>query len=103
MSKQIININVDEIFPNTYQPRRYFNEEALQELSASIREYGIIQPITVRKRGEKFELVAGERRWRAARIAELSHVPCNIIEITDTESAEIALLENLYGGCRSLL
>lgn len=95
MSKQIININVDEIFPNTYQPRRYFNEEALQELSASIREYGIIQPITVRKRGEKFELVAGERRWRAARIAELSHVPCNIIEITDTESAEIALLENL--------
>ena len=95
MSKQIININVDEIFPNTYQPRRYFNEDALQELSASIKEHGIIQPITVRKRGEKFELVAGERRWRAARIAELSHVPCNIIEITDTESAEIALLENL--------
>ena len=95
MSKQIININVDEIFPNTYQPRRYFNEDALQELSASIKEHGIIQPITVRKRGEKFELVAGERRWRAARMAELSHVPCNIIEITDTESAEIALLENL--------
>ena len=95
MSKQIININIDEIFPNTYQPRRYFNEDALQELSASIKEHGIIQPITVRKRGEKFELVAGERRWRAARIAELNHVPCNIIEITDAESAEIALLENL--------
>ena len=95
MSKQIININVDEIFPNTYQPRIYFNEEALQELSASIKEHGIIQPITVRKIGEKFELVAGERRWRAARMAELSHVPCNVIEITDTESAEIALLENL--------
>ena len=95
MSKEIININVDEIFPNTYQPRRFFKEEALQELSASIREHGIIQPITVRKRGEKFELVAGERRWRAARIAELRYVPCNVIEITDTESAEIALLENL--------
>ena len=53
MSKQIININVDEIFPNTYQQRRYFNEDALQELSASIKEHGIIQPITVRKRGEK--------------------------------------------------
>ena len=95
MSKQIMNINIDEIFPNTYQPRRYFNEDALLELSTSIIEHGIIQPITVRKRGEKFELVAGERRWRAARIAELTHVPCNIIEITDTESAEIALLENL--------
>lgn len=95
MSKQIMNINIDEIFPNTYQPRRYFNEDALLELSASIIEHGIIQPITVRKIGEKFELVAGERRWRAARIAELTHVPCNIIEVTDTESAEIALLENL--------
>lgn len=95
MNKEIININIDDIFPNTYQPRRYFNEDALQELSASIKEHGIIQPITVRKMGEKFELVAGERRWRAARIAELRNVPCNIVEITDTESAEIALLENL--------
>ena len=95
MNREITNISVDEIFPNTYQPRRFFNEEALEELSQSIKEYGIIQPITVRKRGEKFELVAGERRWRAARMAELQNVPCNIIEITDTESAEIALLENL--------
>ena len=95
MNREITNISVDEIFPNTYQPRRFFNEEALQELSQSIKEYGIIQPITVRKRGSKFELVAGERRWRAARLAELSVVPCNVIDITDTESAEIALLENL--------
>ena len=95
MNREITNISVDEIFPNTYQPRRFFNEEALQELSQSIKEYGIIQPITVRKRGSKFELVAGERRWRAARLAELNVVPCNVIDITDTESAEIALLENL--------
>ena len=95
MNREINNISVDKIFPNTYQPRRFFNEEALEELSQSIKEHGIIQPITVRKRGESFELVAGERRWRAARMAELKVVPCNIIEITDTESAEIALLENL--------
>ena len=95
MNREISNISVNKIFPNTYQPRRFFNEEALEELSQSIREHGIIQPITVRKRGESFELVAGERRWRAARMAALDVVPCNIIEITDTESAEIALLENL--------
>lgn len=95
MNKEIISINVGRIFANTYQPRKFFNEEALIELSESIKQYGIIQPITVRKRGENFELVAGERRWRAARIAELECVPCNVIEITDTQSAEIALLENL--------
>lgn len=95
MNREINSINVDRIFPNTYQPRRFFNEEALKELSQSIKEHGIIQPITVRKRGDNFELVAGERRWRAARMAELEAVPCNVIEITDTESAEIALLENL--------
>ena len=89
-----MNVRVDSIFPNTYQPRKFFNEEALNELSQSIKEHGIIQPITVRKIGEKFELVAGERRWRAARMAELQFVPCNVIEITDTQSAEIALLEN---------
>ncbi|MDV4150820.1 nucleoid occlusion protein [Clostridium sp. AL.422] len=95
MNREISNISVDRIFPNTYQPRRIFNEEALEELSQSIKEHGIIQPITVRKMGESFELVAGERRWRAARMADIGFVPCNIIEITDTESAEIALLENL--------
>lgn len=95
MNKEIMNIKVDNIFPNTYQPRKFFNEEALNELSQSIKEHGIIQPITVRKIGDKFELVAGERRWRAARMAQFDVVPCNVIEITDTESAEIALLENL--------
>lgn len=95
MNKEIISISVDKIFPNTYQPRLFFDEEALEELSQSIREHGIIQPITVRQRGGSYEIVAGERRWRAARIAQFEDVPCNVIEITDTQSAEIALLENL--------
>ena len=95
IKKEIVNINVHNIFPNAYQPRKFFNEEALNELSQSIIEHGIIQPITVRRMGDKFELVAGERRWRAARMAELEFVPCNVIDITDTESAELALLENL--------
>lgn len=95
MNNEIIKINVNEIIPNTYQPRKYFREEALEELSQSIKTHGIIQPITVRRRGEIYELVAGERRWRAAQLAGLTEVPCTLIEITDCESAEIALLENL--------
>ena len=74
MNKEIMNVKIDSIFPNAYQPRKFFNEEALNELSQSIKEHGIIQPITVRKMGEKFELVAGERRWRAARMAELEEI-----------------------------
>ena len=95
MNNEIVNINIDKVIPNIYQPRKYFNEEAIEELSESIKQYGIIQPLTVRKMGESFELVAGERRLRAAKLANLESVPCNIIDITDSESAEIALLENL--------
>lgn len=95
MNNEILKIDIKDIIPNTYQPRKYFNDEALIELSESIKTHGIIQPITVRKRGEFYELVAGERRWRAAKLAELEEVPCNIIDITDVQSAEIALLENL--------
>lgn len=95
MNNEIININIDKVIPNIYQPRKYFNEEAIEELSQSIKQYGIIQPLTVRKMGESFELVAGERRLRAAKLANLGTVPCNVIDITDSESAEIALLENL--------
>ncbi|OOM75859.1 nucleoid occlusion protein [Clostridium sp. BL-8] len=95
MNNEIVKINIDKVIPNIYQPRKYFNEEAIEELSQSIKQYGIIQPLTVRKRGEFFELVAGERRLRAAKRANLETVPCNIIDITDSESAQIALLENL--------
>lgn len=95
MNNEIVKISIDKVVPNIYQPRKYFNEEAIEELSQSIREHGIIQPLTVRKMGEVYELVAGERRLRAAKLAELTTVPCNIVDITDSQSAEIALLENL--------
>lgn len=95
MNNEIVQINIEKVIPNIYQPRKYFNEEAIEELSQSIKQFGIIQPLTVRKMGEVFELVAGERRLRAAKLANLEDVPCNIIDITDSESAQIALLENL--------
>ncbi|WP_297429616.1 nucleoid occlusion protein [Clostridium sp.] len=95
MNNEIVEINIDKVIPNIYQPRKFFDEEAIEELSQSIKQYGIIQPLTVRKRGEVFELVAGERRLRAAKLASLFTVPCNVIDITDSESAQIALLENL--------
>jgi len=95
MSNEIVKINIDKVVPNIYQPRKFFNEEAIEELSQSIKQFGIIQPLTVRKMGEVFELVAGERRLRAAKLADLETVPCNVIDITDSESAQIALLENL--------
>ncbi len=95
MNNEIVQIDINKIIPNIYQPRKYFNEDALQELAQSILEHGIIQPLTVRRRGDIFELVAGERRLRAAKIADLDVVPCNIVDITDLQSAEIALLENL--------
>lgn len=95
MQNEVLYVNIESIIPNTYQPRKFFDEETLTELSQSIKQYGIIQPLTVRKRGISYELVAGERRWRAAKLANIEKVPCNIIDITDTESAEIALLENL--------
>ncbi len=81
--------------PNSKQPRRNFNEEALEELTASIREKGVLQPLLVRPRGKRYEIVAGERRWRAATRAGLEQVPVVIRELTDRETLEIALIENL--------
>ena len=95
MNNEIVKIDIEKVIPNIYQPRKYFSEEAIEELAQSIIQFGIIQPLTVRKMGEVFELVAGERRLRAAKLANLETVPCNIIDITDSESAQIALLENL--------
>lgn len=75
MNNEIIQIDIDKVIPNIYQPRKYFNEESIEELSESIKQYGIIQPLTVRKRGDVYELVAGERRLRAAKLANLNKVP----------------------------
>ncbi len=95
MNNEIVKIKVSDIIPNTYQPRKFFNEEALNELAQSIKEYGILQPLTIRNCGNIYELVAGERRLRAAKIANIIEVPCIIVDISDIESAQLALLENL--------
>ena len=95
MRNEILLINVNMIVPNIYQPRKYFNNASLMELADSIKHNGILQPLSVRLMGERYELVAGERRWRAAKSIGLDRVPCTILEITDKQAAELALLENL--------
>ncbi len=94
-NKQIEMINIDLIIPNRFQPRLTFDENALQELANSIKEHGIIQPLVLRKINDKYEIIAGERRYKAAQIAGLSEVPAIIANIDDTKSAEIALVENV--------
>lgn len=88
-------VKITEIVPNPFQPRKIFAQESLQELAASIEEYGIIQPLIVRVISDGFELVAGERRLRASKLAGLSQVPVIIKEFTDKEVAELAMIENL--------
>jgi ParB family chromosome partitioning protein len=88
-------IAVAEIIPNKYQPRRTFDEDALRELAQSIKEHGVIQPIIVRKLEDGYELVAGERRWRAAQMVGMETIPAAVREYTDGEMTEIALIENL--------
>lgn len=88
-------INVGNIFVSSYQPRKDFNEEAIQSLAESIKEKGILQPLIVREKDGKYELIAGERRLRAAKLAGLSEVPVIIKDLSDLEVVEIALVENL--------
>lgn len=92
---RILQLSTQDIRPNPAQPRRVFDERALRELALSIRSHGILQPLTVRRREDGWELVAGERRLRAARIAGLETVPCIPAEVDDRESALLALVENL--------
>ncbi len=95
-SEKIHKIKVIEIEPNRDQPRRAFDEESLDELANSIKTYGVLQPILVNKKDNYYEIVAGERRWRAAKKAGLTEMPCIIKEdITDRSNKEIALIENL--------
>ena len=98
ITKKIIEeILIDKVIPNPYQPRRSFSQVGLEELSASIRAYGILQPISVRRIGEdRYELIAGERRLKAARLAELKTIPAIINDnYTDADSAILAIIENL--------
>ena len=93
-SKQV-KVALDEIRPNPYQPRRLFDEEKLQELAVSIKEHGIFQPVILKSSIQGYEIVAGERRCRAAKIAGLTEVPAIIVEFSDDQMMEIALLENI--------
>ena len=89
-------IEISQIEPNPNQPRREFDSEALQELATSIRELGIIQPITLRKiDGQKYQIIAGERRWRASQLAGLTKIPAYIVSVEDQNAMEMALVENI--------
>jgi ParB family chromosome partitioning protein len=88
-------VAIDLIDPNPYQPRTQFREEALRELADSILAEGIIQPLVLRKNGQRFQIIAGERRWRAAQIAGLQRVPAVVREIPETQALEITLVENI--------
>lgn len=95
LSSRVRYIPINTVRPNPQQPRRSFDETALRELADSIRAYGILQPLTVRDRGGFYELVAGEHRLRAARIAGLREVPCLVAEVGEEDAALLALIENL--------
>lgn len=91
----VLELELDMIEPNKKQPRKYFDETALEELAASLKSYGMIQPIVVKKSGDYYEIIAGERRWRAAKIAGLEKVPVVIRSWEEGEAFEAALVENL--------
>ena len=94
-NEEIVDIKLSELRANPYQPRKHFDEKALQELSDSIKEHGVIQPIIVKKSIKGYEIIAGERRVKASRLANLETVPAIVREFTENEMMEIALLENL--------
>lgn len=94
--KNVVTLKLSDIEPNKHQPRQYFDDEALYELSESIKEHGVLQPLIVRPMPDgSYQLVAGERRWRASRLAGITQVPVIVRALTDSEVAVIALIENL--------
>ncbi len=90
-----VQVKVSEIVPNSQQPRKEFDEDALLELSESIKQFGILQPLLVQKKGKYYEIIAGERRWRAAKLAGLKTAPVIIKEFSPQETVEISLIENI--------
>ncbi|MFA5072821.1 MAG: ParB/RepB/Spo0J family partition protein [Nitrospirota bacterium] len=91
----IIEIELQKIIPNEYQPRKFFDESKLKELASSIKEQGVIQPVIVHKVGSNYQLIAGERRWRASQLAGLSTIPALVKDATKRELLEMALIENI--------
>lgn len=94
-NEEVVEISLKELRPNPYQPRKVFNEEALNELAASIKEHGVFQPIIVKKSIKGYEIIAGERRYRASLLAEKETIPAIIRDFSEEQMMEIALLENL--------
>ena len=94
-NKEIIDISIEDIIPNRFQPRLTFDVEALNELASSIKEHGIIQPLVVRRLQDKYEIIAGERRFKAATLVGMRTVPCIVMNLNDNESAEVAVIENI--------
>lgn len=88
-------IKISDVVPCSFQPRTEFDREALESLAQSIKEKGVLQPLLVRKKNDKYEIIAGERRWRAAQLAGLNEVPVIVKDLNDSETLEIALIENL--------
>ena len=95
LDQTVMQVHIEDIIPNRFQPRLNFDEQALQELAESIKEHGIIQPLVLRKLGDKYEIIAGERRYKAATMAGLSTVPAVIANVDDNSAAEVAIVENV--------
>ena len=95
IGKDVIFVKIGKIEPNRYQPRKKFDEDALIELSESLKQYGVLQPLLVQDKKEYYEIIAGERRWRAAKIAGLKELPVIVKELTEQEIVEISLIENI--------
>lgn len=95
MEQQIIQVAIEDIIPNRFQPRLTFDDKGLEDLAASIKQHGIIQPLVLRRIEDKYEIIAGERRYKAATIAGLKTVPAVIADIDDNKSAEVAIVENV--------
>jgi len=93
--RQVLNLNIDDILPNRFQPRIKFNEQAINELAESIKLHGVIQPIVVRKISDKYEIIAGERRYKASILAGKTTIPAIVTTLDDKNSAEVALIENV--------
>ncbi len=91
----VVELDIDRVMSNKSQPRKFFDEQKIRELAESIREHGIIQPIIVRKNGENWQIIAGERRWRASRVAGLKKIPAIIKDFSDRELMEVSLIENI--------
>ena len=92
---KVQELPIDSIVPNPRQPRKAFDDKTLLDLSQSLKRSGVLQPVVVRRHGQQFQIVVGERRWRAAKMAGLGHIPAVVREVTDAETLELALVENL--------